>query len=149
MIHNVYHTRNFPPSLSEIQPPTEPLSVDTHEIFSYDSAAISDTSANHVLLGDINIYHPNLGGASVRPNHFSRLLLSLQELHDLSFLLPPETVTFAKHSAQSTIDLVFSSSSLFLSLMACRSRKDLDNRSDHYPFESTFLVSTHISLHVP
>ncbi len=44
MIHNVYRTRNFSPTSSENQPLDEPLSPDTHKIFSFVSAAISDAS---------------------------------------------------------------------------------------------------------
>ncbi len=58
MIHNVYRTGNLSPTLLEHQHPDEPLSVDTHEIFSHVSIAFSDTSAHHVLLGDFNIHHP-------------------------------------------------------------------------------------------
>jgi hypothetical protein len=125
MIHNVYRTGNLSSSHSEVQPPDDLLSVDTHIIFSHVSAALSDTSAHHVLLGDFNIHHLNWGGASVRPNHSSQLLLTLQELHDLSLPLSPETVTFEWHNAQSTIDLVFSSSSVSNFLIACCLREDL------------------------
>jgi hypothetical protein len=62
MIHIVYRTRNGFTTSSEIQPLDEPLSPNTHEIFSYVSAAISNASANHVLLGDFNIHYPNWGG---------------------------------------------------------------------------------------
>jgi hypothetical protein len=94
MIHNVYLTRKFSPTSSENQPPDEPLLVDTHEIFSHVSTALSDASAHHVLLGNFNIYHPIWGGADVRPDRSSQLLLSLQELHELSLLLHPEKITF-------------------------------------------------------
>jgi hypothetical protein len=112
MIHNVYRTRNISPSSSENQPLDEPLSVITHEIFLHVSAALSDTYAHHVLLGDFNIHHSICGGAGERPDHSSQLLFSLQELHDLSLLLPPETITFIRHDAQSTIYVIFFSSSL-------------------------------------
>ncbi len=75
MIHNVYRTRNFSPTSSENQPPDEPLLVDAHEIFSHVSTALSDASAHHVLLGDFTIHHPIWGGADVRPDHSSQLLL--------------------------------------------------------------------------
>jgi hypothetical protein len=45
--------------LSENLPPDEPLSVDYHKTISFVSAALSDASADHVLLGDFNIHHPN------------------------------------------------------------------------------------------
>jgi hypothetical protein len=107
MIHNVYRTRNLPPTSSENQPPDEPLPLDTHEIFSFVSAAISDASADHILLGDFNLNHPTWGGPRVTPHRASQLLLSLQEQHHLSLLLPPETITFKRHGGKSTIDLVF------------------------------------------
>jgi exonuclease III len=99
MIHNVYCTRNISPSSLDNQSLDDPLSVNTHEIFSHASAALSYTSAHHVLLGDFNIHHPNWGGASVRPNHSSLLLLSLQELHDFTLPLPPEMVIIKRHYA--------------------------------------------------
>ncbi len=89
MIHNGYCTRNLSPTSSENQPPDEPLLVDTHEIFLHVSAALCDASAYHVLLGDFNIHHPIWGGADVKPDRSSQLLLSLQELHELSLLFPP------------------------------------------------------------
>ncbi len=112
------------------------------------SAALSDAFAHHVLLGDFNIHHSNWGGAGVRPDSSSQLLLSLQELHVLLLLLPPEMIMFKKLDAQSTIDLVFSSSSLLHTLTACRSREDLDHGSDYYPIESSFFFSPHTSSHV-
>jgi hypothetical protein len=59
MIYNVCCTRNFFPSSSVKQPSDEPLSVDTYETISHVSAALSETSANHVLPGDFNIHYPN------------------------------------------------------------------------------------------
>jgi hypothetical protein len=85
---------------------------------------------------------------SVRPDCSSQLLFSLQELHNLSLMLPPETVTLKKQNAQSTIDLAFYLSSLSHSLTACCSGKSLDYGSEHYPIGSTLLFSPHISLHV-
>ncbi len=78
MIHNVYKMRNLSPTSSENQLLDEPLSPDTHEIFSFVSAAISHASANHVLLGEF-IHHPNCGCPRVTPHRASQLLLSLQE----------------------------------------------------------------------
>jgi hypothetical protein len=113
------------------------------------SIALSDASAHHVLLGDFNINHPICGGAGVRPGQSSQLLLSLQELHELSLLLPPEMIIFKRQDAQSTIDLAFSSSSLLHIFTASRSREDLDHGSDNYPIESFFLISSHTSAHAP
>jgi hypothetical protein len=149
VIHNVYRTGNLPPTSSENQPRNEPLSLDTHEIFSFVSAAISDASADHVLLGDFNIHYPNWGGPRVTPHRTAQLLLFLQELHNLSLLLPPESITFKRHCGESTIDLVFSSSDLMNTLTACRLREDLDHGSDHYSIKTTFLFSPHVSPHVP
>jgi endonuclease/exonuclease/phosphatase family metal-dependent hydrolase len=149
MIHNVYRMQNLPPTSSENQAPDEPLPLDTHEIFSFVSAAISDASADNVLLGDFNLHHPNWGGPRVTPHRASQLLLSLQELHNLSLLLPPEKITFKRHSGESKIDLVFSSSDLINTLTACCLREDLDHGLDHYPIETSFLFSPHVSPHVP
>ncbi len=77
MIHTVYHTRNLSPTSSENQPLDEPLLVDTYEIFSHVSTALSDASAHPVLLGDFNIHHPIWGGADVRRDCSFQLLLSL------------------------------------------------------------------------
>jgi hypothetical protein len=149
MIHNVYRTRNLPPTSSVNKPRDEPLSLDTHEIFSFVSAALSDAIAHHVLLGDFNIHYPSWGGPRVRPHRASHLLLSLQELHNLSLQLPPETITYKKHGGESTIYLVFSSSDLSNTLTACRLRENLDHGSDHNPIETSFLISPHVSPHVP
>jgi hypothetical protein len=126
IIHDVYRTQNLPLTSSGNQPPIEPLSLDTHEIFSFVSAAISDASANYVLLGDFKINHPNWGSPRATPHRAFQLLLSLQELHNLSLLLPPKTITFKRHGGESMIDLVFSSSDLMNTLNACRLREDLD-----------------------
>jgi hypothetical protein len=148
-IHNVYGTRNLFPSSSENQPPIEPLSLDTHDIFPYVSTAVSDASANHVLLGYYNINHPNWGGSRVMSHCTSQLPLSLQELLNLSLLLPPEPIIFKRHGGESTIDHVFSSSDLLNTLTTCCLREDLDHGFDHYPFETSFLFSPHVSPHVP
>ncbi len=57
LIHNVYRSGNHSPTSSENLPLDELLSVDTYEVFSHVSAALSDTTAHYVLLGDVNIYH--------------------------------------------------------------------------------------------
>jgi endonuclease/exonuclease/phosphatase family metal-dependent hydrolase len=149
MINNVYRTQNTPLTSSEIQPLDEPLPLDTHETFSYDSATIPDASANRVLLGDFNMHHPNWKGPRVTPHCASQLLLSLQELHNLFLLLPPESIIFKRHGGESTIDFICSSSDLLNSLTACRLTEDLDHGSDHYPIETSFLLSPHASPHVP
>jgi hypothetical protein len=149
IIINDYQTRNLPSTSSEKQPPDEPLPLYTHENFSFVSATISDVSADHVLLGDFNIHHPNWGGPRVTPHCASQLLMSLQELHNLSLLLPPESITFKRHGGESTIELVFSSSDLMNSLTACRLREDLDHGADHYPIENSFLFSPHVSPYIP
>jgi hypothetical protein len=59
MIHNVYRTRNCPPTSSENHPLDECLLHDTHDNFSLLSAAILDASADHVLLMDFNIHQNN------------------------------------------------------------------------------------------
>jgi hypothetical protein len=107
MIYTVYHTGNLSSTSSEMKPPDELLSADTNEIFSHVSAAFSDVSAYHLLLGDFNIRNPSWGGIDARSDHSSQLLLLLQELHDLSLILPLNTVTIKGHNAQSTIDLAF------------------------------------------
>ncbi len=59
---------------SESQHPDDPLPVNTHEIFSHVSTALSDAYACHVLLGDFNIHHPIWEGASTWTNRSSQLL---------------------------------------------------------------------------
>jgi hypothetical protein len=59
MIHNVYRMQNLSSTSSKNQPQGKSLLHDTHRVFSFISAAISDASANPVLGGDFNIYHPN------------------------------------------------------------------------------------------
>ncbi len=71
MIYNVYTMRNLLSTSSENQPPDEPLSLDTHEPFSIASAAISDASADQVLLGDFNIHSSSWRGPRVRPHRAS------------------------------------------------------------------------------
>jgi hypothetical protein len=61
----VYRSQNLYPAFSEKQLLDEPYSPDTHDIFSFNSIAISDASDDHVLLGDFNIHNPNWGGPSV------------------------------------------------------------------------------------
>jgi hypothetical protein len=122
-------------------------SLKTHEIFSLVSNTLSNTSAHHVLLRDFNIHHPNWGGPRVRPYCASQLILSLQDLHHLSLLLPPKTITFKKHGGESTIDLAFSSTNLIHTLTTCRLRQDLYHGSDHYPIETAFFFSPHVFPH--
>jgi hypothetical protein len=47
------------------------------------------------------------------------------------------------------IDLVFSSPALSNTLTACCLREDLDHGSDHFPIETSFLFSPHVSPHIP
>ncbi len=97
MIYNVYSTRNVPHCLQKSR--SLMCRFQLHPwTFSHVFAAFSNTSANHVLLGDLNIHYPNWGHGSVRPDCFSLLLFSLQELHDLSLLLLLETVAIKKVS---------------------------------------------------
>ncbi len=110
MIHDVYRTRNLVPTSPELQPTDEMLPLDTHKIFSFVNAALSEYSIDHVLLGDFNIHHPSWGGPRARSHRASQLLLSLQELHNVALLLPPETITCRKNGSESTIVLVFPSS---------------------------------------
>ncbi len=97
----------FPQPLLKTSPFDERLSLDTYKIFSFTSAAISDALADQVLLGDFNTHRPNWGGLRVTPHCSSQLLLFLQELHNLLLQLPPESITFKRHSGESMIDLVF------------------------------------------
>jgi hypothetical protein len=69
-------------------------------------------------------------------------------MYDFSLLLPQETIPFKRHNAQSTKDLVFSSSSLSYTLTYCCSRNDLDYRSEHFPMESSLVFSSHRASHV-
>ncbi len=122
----------------------------THmRFFQHVAAALSNVSSYHVLLGTFNIRNPIWRGACIRPFCFSQLLLSLQELHELSLLFLPEMITFKRHNAQSTIDPVFSSSSLSHTLTACRSSEDQDHWSGQYPIGSSLLFSPHSSPPVP
>jgi hypothetical protein len=57
MVHNVCRTGSLFPTSSENQPPDEPLSVVTHEIFLHASATLLNAFAHHVLLDNFNIYH--------------------------------------------------------------------------------------------
>jgi hypothetical protein len=149
MIHNVYRKGNLSPTYLENQLPDLHISVESHEFYLHISAALSNTFAHHVLLSDFNIHHPTWGGASQRPDYSYQLPLSLRELHDQSLLLPRETITFKRHNAQRTINLVFPSSSLSHTLTVGCSREILDHGSDYYTIESFFLFSLHTTLHVP
>ncbi len=104
---------------------------------------------NHVLLGHSNHNYTNREGTGARPDHSFQLLLSLQELHNLSLLLPPKTITFQRHETHGTIDLVFSTSPPSHTLTKCYTREDLDHRSDHYPIKSSFLFSPLTQYHIP
>ncbi len=75
-----------------------------------------------------------------------QLFFLLQDLHNLSLMLPQETVTFRRHNAQSTIDHIFSASSLSRTLMTCCSNEDLAHGSDHYPLENSILFSPHVPI---
>jgi hypothetical protein len=47
------------------------------------------------------------------------------------------------------MDLVFSSSNLLSALTACHLRDDLDHGSDYHHIKTSFMLSPHVSLHVP
>jgi hypothetical protein len=55
------------PTLSENQPPAEPLSLNTNKSSSFVSAAISDACANYVQLEDFNLNHQIGGSQSYTP----------------------------------------------------------------------------------
>ncbi len=58
-------------------------------------------------------------------------------------------MTCKKRGEESKTDLVFSSSDLSNTLIACRLREDLDHGSNHYLTETSFFFSPDISPHVP
>jgi hypothetical protein len=83
------------------------------------------------------------------PRCASQLLLSLQELYNLSLLLLPESITFKRHGRENTIDLAFSSFDLSNTLTVCHGGADLYHESDHFPIYTLFVFSLHLSLNVP
>jgi hypothetical protein len=62
--------------------------------------------------------------------------------------LPLETIACRKNGGESTIVLVFSSSYLSYTLIACCLREDLDHGSDHFPIETAILFSPLVPLFV-
>ncbi|CDO68734.1 hypothetical protein BN946_scf184652.g61 [Trametes cinnabarina] len=119
---SIFSVYNPPSSDSAIQPLQRALS---------DPLALN---APAIIVGDFNAHHPMWSGPLV-PQRTARsdaesLLLLLAEF-DLSLALPPGTPTYwsDSHHTASTLDLVFTSTSLANSVTSCST--DYGHGSDH------------------
>lgn len=126
-VHNVYN-----------KPETQNSPV-LDQVASILSRAPTDTlprnsSIDHLIVGDFNIHHPSWGGHIIRLDIRAFRLLELIDKFNLSQHLPPGTATYISSIAsKSTLDLVFTSTSLIDRIQMCNVVEELDHDSDHMP----------------
>ena len=71
-----------------------------------------DKETEILLLGDLNLHHPNWGGPSTIPHQEASELINLVDQQGLELLTPVGTITFERGPQKSTIDLVFATPAL-------------------------------------
>ena len=93
----------------------------------------------HVLLGDFNLHHPIWGGPQCFTRHdMADELLRVVNEADLQLLTPPGTITWEARGQSSTVDLIFSSTSLEQKVISCYVDLNLESGSDHHPISTQF-----------
>jgi len=103
-----------------------------------------DKETEILLLGDLNLHHPNWGGPSTIPHQEASELISLVDQQGLELLTPVGTITFERGPQKSTIDLAFATPALTQRVYSLQTLRDQGSGKDHYPIAlkiSTQLIS--------
>lgn len=92
----------------------------------------------HVLLGDLNMFHPLWSDPlSTRYHARAEVLVEYMEQHAMILALPKGTITRERNEDRpATLDLVFIPRELEEKVIKCRAATELDHDSDHYPVET-------------
>ena len=99
------------------------------------------TNVSHIILGDMNIHHPQWGGNHILPDLRADFLLDLIDEFQLTQQLKPGTITWQQGDMRSTVDLVFTSENLDGRVTRCGVCHDLDHDSDHFPIETVLDIA--------
>jgi len=92
-----------------------------------------------ILLGDFNLHHPLWAGLARPTQHAAAdLLIELTEDNGMELMLPQGTLTWERGRSWSTIDLLFASEDLAAHLLHCKTRRDIDQSSDHLAISTEF-----------
>ena len=70
-------------------------------------------NAETILLGDMNLHHPQWGGIHVAPDRQAECLLKAIDNGGLKLATPPGAITWQRGTAKSTIDLTFMDENLY------------------------------------
>lgn len=108
----------------------------------FDNLDFSNSSTEHIVLGDFNIHHSTWGGIHIRPDKRSDELLHIIDQFSLIQHLPQGTTTYiSPHGSESTLDLLFTTFGLKERIFFCNVREDLDHDSDYFPIETIIDIS--------
>ena len=91
-----------------------------------------------ILLEDFNLHHPSWGGEHISTDNEANSLVEVVNSFELNLLLPCREITWQRTEAESTINLVFSTSLLTQRLITCQVRKDWGTGDDHNPIALKF-----------
>ncbi len=111
IIHNIYRPQSSSSFISKFSQESDfsdffSATTNTSDAFSLLYNTLLDTSAEHILLGDFNLYHPLWGGENAKTDTLSENFISFFNAHFLLLLLPRGTITHFNKSSETTIDLV-------------------------------------------
>ncbi len=154
MIHNIYRPIGSGTFISNFSqdsnfPDFFSATPDTTDVFSLLHNALLDTSADHILLGDLNLHHPLWGGERATTDALAESFISFFNAHLLNLLLPPGNITWSQNCSETTIHLALATPPLKNALESCRVRKDLHQGPDHLPILSVFSFVPHYCVFEP
>lgn len=97
----------------------------------------------HIVLGDMNLHHPSWTGPTYPLQHkLADTLLEIVREAEMKLLLPPKTITRdcqrGNSHEQTTIDLIFATSTLENQLVRCQVETEREQSSDHLPIGTEF-----------
>jgi exonuclease III len=106
--------------------------------------ATENNSAHQILLGDLNLHHPQWGGPYVHAEAPAEELLEITAAGGLRVATPTGAITWQRMpSSQSTIDLTFISEGLYQRLLKCQPQPSMTLGWDHIPIITQLDLEIH------
>ena len=90
-------------------------------------------NAESILLGDMNIHHPQWGGIHVAAKRQAEYLLRAVDNGSLTLATPPGAIIWQQGTAKSTINLTFMDKSLYQRLKRYTPKEEWALSLDHIP----------------
>lgn len=128
-IHNIYN-----PCQQSGDPCVIPTIVDR----------LNETPSNveHILLRDLNLYHPLWGGLETAVDDDAEHLILLSQQMDMKQVPSCGTITWRRGNSKSTLALILMTPLLRNSLVECRLSLSADCHSNHKPIRTVINLST-------